>query len=85
VSRFLSLNSTAQLGYTVPFTLVQTPEAEHGLAVKKIFSGSLLGPPGSAGLLHCRVCWEVVTPPVLKYKWSPIVTLTNSKSWGFLA
>jgi len=64
VSRFLiSLNSTlAQLGYTVPFTLVQTPEAEHGLAVKKIFSGSLLGPPGSAGLVHCRVCRVVVTP-----------------------
>jgi len=36
----------------VPFTLVHTPEAEHGPAVKKIPSSSMLGPPGSAGRLY---------------------------------
>jgi len=31
----------------VTFTLVQTPETDHGLTVKKIFSVSLFGPPES--------------------------------------
>jgi len=34
----------------------KTPETKHGLAAKRIFSGSLLGPLGPQALLHGRVC-----------------------------